>query len=143
MAKRTHALLVIGILAFLATSCASVPTGPLSSGEVRLVGIEIPGNESIGRKSHFDVLLRFQSDDTDPKIENACYSWSGDRARCFKVKDVRTGTEPTIRQTLLANEIGRYVLRAYVTYIRNGTNQKSNEVGAAITVVNKKKKTKK
>ncbi len=138
--KGTRALFVISFLAFLATSCATVPTGPLSSGEVRLLGMDIPGNEAIGRKSHFDVLIRFQSDAPEPRIESACFSWSGDRPRCFKVKDVRTGTEPTIHQNLLANEIGRYVLRAYVTYTRDGVSQKSNEVGAPITVLHKKKR---
>ncbi len=131
-------LVLVVMVIWAASSCATIPTGPLSPGEVRLVGMDIPGHERIGRKSHFDVFLRFQAD-KDPQIESACFSWSGDRPRCFKAKDVLPGREPMIRESLLAYDAGIYVLKAYLLYNRDGKTVKSNEVSAPVTVGRKRK----
>jgi hypothetical protein len=130
--------LVLLLFAVCASSCATVPTGPLSPGEVRLLSMDIPGHEAIARKSHFDVFLRFQADG-EPQIESTCFSWSADKPRCFKAKDVRLGTEPMIRQSLVAHEAGIYIITAYLLYTRDGKSLKSNEVGGHVTIGRKSK----
>jgi len=127
------AVLMAGIVISVVSSCATVPTGPLASGEVRLLSMDVPGKESIKAKSRYDVIINFQADG-EPKIETACFSWSGDSPRCFEVKDVSYGSPGTVKMKLYIYNPGAYILKGYVEYIRDGKTEKSNVVSSPISI---------
>ena len=126
-------VLMAGIVISALSSCATVPTGPLAPGEVRLLSIDIPGKEGVRAKSRFDVMINFQADG-EPKIETACFSWSGDSPRCFEVKDVSYGSPGTVKIKLYTYDPGTYILKGYVEYIRDGKTEKSNVVSSPISI---------
>jgi hypothetical protein len=128
------AILMTGIVLSVVSSCATVPTGPLASGEVRLLSMDVPEKERIRAKSRYDVIINFQADGK-PEIETACFSWSGDEPRCYKPKEVKFGSPGTIKVQLYTFNPAEYILKGYVVYIREGKTQKSNVVGSAISVV--------
>jgi hypothetical protein len=128
------AILMTGIVLSVVSSCATVPTGPLASGEVRLLSMDVPEKERIRAKSRYDVIINFQADGK-PEIETACFSWSGDGPRCFKVKDVTFGSPGTIKVKLYTYNSGVYMLEGYVVYIRDGKTEKSNVVSSFISVI--------
>ena len=127
------AVLMTGIVTSVVCSCATVPTGPLASGELRLLSMDVPEKENIRAKSRYDVIINFQADGK-PEIETACFSWSGDRPSCYKVKDVEFGSPGTIKVRLRTNDPGVYILEGYVEYVRDGKTQKSNVVSSSISV---------
>ena len=118
-------------------SCATVPTGPLGLGELRLLSIDVPRNVGIKQKSSYEVGIHFKADG-EPEIETACFSWSGDRPRCYKVHDVEFGSPGTIKVRLRTIEPGEYMLLAYVEYVRDGKKQKTNVVSSQILVKGRK-----
>jgi hypothetical protein len=61
---------------FLLASCSSFPQlsqlKPISEGEARLTGIEMP--EYVHENLPYDIILRIESEGT-PKITKACFRW--------------------------------------------------------------------
>lgn len=116
-------------------SCATVPTGPLAPGELRLLKIEAP--ETIKAGVPYEVLITFEADG-QPEITRACFFWSGAIPRegpyCFRVHDVKPGSPGTFRVSLRTRNPRIYHLEGYGEYVRGGNTQKSNEVGTVIEV---------
>ena len=132
-AAARSALLVASCFAI--ASCATVPTGPLAPGELRLLKLQPP--ETIRAGVPYDVLVSFQVDGP-PSISRACFFWSGSISRegpyCFGVRDVEPGSPGTFKVRLRTNNRGTYTLNGYVEYFRDGKTDKSNEVSAWIAV---------
>ncbi len=70
-------IILLGGVAAFVFSCATVPSGPLAPGEVRLIGMDIPHEEGIIRNLPFVVTIHFEVDGK-PEIRRACFYWSGD-----------------------------------------------------------------
>ena len=126
-------VLVGGVVILLASSCATVPTDPLASGELRLLSMHVPQREDIRLNFQFVVNINFEADGK-PEIRTACFSFSGDGPYCFKVTDVNYGSPRTIKVQIRAKNSGSHSLESYVYYIKDGKTQPTNVVNCQIRV---------
>ena len=126
-------VLVGGVVILLASSCATVPTDPLASGELRLLSMHVPQREDIRLNFQFVVNINFEADGK-PEIRTACFSFSGDGPYCFKVTDVNYGSPRTIKVQIRAKNSGSHSLESYVYYINDGKTQPTNVVNCQIRV---------
>jgi hypothetical protein len=135
MGRATSLLIgvLMGGMILLISSCATVPTGPLAPGEVKLLRIDVPYEGSIKRNMPFAVNIIFEADGK-PEIRTACFYWSGDGPNCFKVQDVRYGSPGTINVEPRAKSSGSYVLETYVLYIRDGKTQPTKIISSPINI---------
>ena len=121
------------IVLLLVSSCATVPTDPLASGELRLLSIH-PEKGDIRVNFPFVVNINFEVDGK-PEIRTACFSFSGDGPYCFKVTDVNYGSPGTIKVQVKAKSSGSQALESYVYYLRDGKVQPTNVVNCNIRVI--------
>ncbi len=74
--KRVPFYVTVAVILLLLASCSSVPQlsqlKPLSAGEARLTGIEMP--EYVRENLPYEVILRIDSEVT-PQITRACFRW--------------------------------------------------------------------
>jgi hypothetical protein len=134
---RRIAVLLISILMggvlLLVSSCATVPIGPLVPGEIRLLRIDVPHEESIKGNFPFVVNINFEADGK-PEIRTACFYWSGDGPYCFKVMEVNYGSPGTIKVEPRAKSFGSYVMETYVLFIRDGKTQRTKVISSPINI---------
>ena len=119
---------------FLVSSCATVPTGPLTEGEVRLLSIEVPGSEAIRFTVEFKIDLTFESDG-NPEIKRACLYWSGDGPYCYFVKNIEYGPPGKIQiwsRVPALSKAGSYRLECNLEYLHNGKPRISNMLGSSV-----------
>jgi hypothetical protein len=121
------------IVLLLVSSCATVPTDPLASGELRLLSIH-PEKGDIKVNFPFVVNINFEAEGK-PEIRTACFSFSGDGPYCFKVTDVNYGSPGTIKVQVKAKSSGSQALESYVYYLRDGKVQPTNVVNCNIRVI--------
>jgi hypothetical protein len=121
------------IVLLLVSSCATVPTDPLASGELRLLSIH-PEKGDIRVNFPFVVNINFEAEGK-PEIRTACFSFSGDGPYCFKVTDVNYGSPGTIKVQVKAKSSGSQALESYVYYLRDGKVQPTNVVNCNIRVI--------
>ena len=126
------AILVGSVVALLIASCATVPTAPLASGELRLLSIHAEKGD-IRVNFSFAVNINFEADGK-PEIRTACFYFSGDGPYCFKLTDVNYGLPGTIKVQIRAKNSGSYALESYVFYVRDGKPQPTNVVNCQIRV---------
>ena len=126
--------LLIGGIILLVSSCATVPTKPLASGELRLLSIGTTERMEIKRNIPFEVKINFESD-SKPEIRSACFYWGGDGPYCFKVRDVDYGSPGTIKVKLTVTRSGYHALESYVVYTREGKVQATNIVSTNLRVL--------
>ena len=133
MMRSVLVTVLLGGVAMLVFSCATVPSGPPAPGEVRLIKMDVPHTESIIRNLPFVVNIQFEADGK-PDIRRACFYWSGDGPNCFKVIDVDYGSPGTIRVEPRAKESGSYALEVYVLYVRDGKTQPTKVIRLPIII---------
>jgi len=134
--RRVSSLLIAVLMGggiLLTSSCATVPTGPLAPGEVKLLRIDVPHEGGIKGNLPFTINIIFEADGK-PEIRTACFYWSGDGPKCFKVLDVNYGSPGTINVEPRAKSSGMYVLETYVLYIRGGKTQPTKIISSPITI---------
>ena len=122
------------IVLLLVSSCATLPTEPLASGELRLLSMHVPQREDIRVNFPFVVNINFEADGK-PEIRTACFSFSGDGPYCFKVTDINYGSPGTIKVQVRAKNSGSHALESYAYYIRDGKVQPTNVVNCNIRVI--------
>ena len=135
--RSTLIAVLVGCGFLLVSSCASVPTGPLAEGEVRLLRIEVPAADSVTMTIPFVVNVSFQADD-EREIKTVCFFWSGDGPYCVNVTDedyVAAGKIQVQTKTPGAMVSGSYTLECYVQYIYKGKAIKSNVVKTLIDLI--------
>lgn len=125
-------VLVSGVI-LLISSCATVPTGTLAPGEVRLLRIDLPNEGDIRRGIPFAVTITFEAEGR-PEIRTACFYLSGDGPYCFKVQDVEYGSPGTINAEPRIVDSGSFVLEAYVLYLRDGKTQPTKKIRTPILI---------
>jgi hypothetical protein len=128
------AVLMGGVVMLFISSCATVPTEPLTSGELRLLSLHVPQREDIKVNFPFVVNINFEADGK-PEIRTACFSFSGDGPYCVKVTDVNYGSPGTIKVQVRAKNSGSHSLESYVYYIKAGKVQPTNIVNCNIRVI--------
>jgi len=134
MMRSIFIMVLMGGVILLVFSCATVPTGPLAPGEVRLLRLDTPREGDMRRGIVFNVNIKFEAEGY-PKINKVCFYWSGDGLTCTKLMKVNYGSPGTIDVELLTDSFGAYLLESYVLYIQNGKIQSTNVVGAHISVI--------
>ena len=125
--------ILMGGVILLVSSCATVPTGPLAAGEVRLLSINVPRNEPIGRYISYAVDIIFEAKG-EPQIKRACFYWSGDGPQCFEVTNVNFESRRDFELYLPGLASGSYRLECYAEYIRDGETRRTNVVSTQISV---------
>ncbi len=128
---------LIGGVVLLNSSCATVPTGPLASGEMRLLSIEVQGGEGLMIGMSYRVNIIFEAEGR-PEIKRACFKWSGDGPYCYGVKDVNYGSPGYFTLWIRPiNYSGSYALECYAQYARDGGTRMTNVVGTPVSVISK------
>lgn len=125
---------LMGGIMVLSSSCATVQTRPLLSGELRLLSMNALGGPEIRVNVPFEVKISFEADG-EPEIRTACFYWGGDGPQCFKVMDVNYGSPRTIKVKLVLTRSGYHGLESYVVYTREGKGQPTNVVSTNIRVL--------
>jgi hypothetical protein len=132
--RSTFIAVIVGCGFLLVSSCASVPTGPLAEGEVRLLSVEMPGTDIVKMGTPFVVNITFQADD-EPEIKRACFLWSGDGPYCVSVRDedyVAAGMIQVQTKNPGTTISGSHTLECYVQYVYKGKTITSNVVNTHI-----------
>jgi hypothetical protein len=127
------AALMGGVILLVISSCATGPKGPLTAGELRLVGIELPERENIKTKLPFVVNINFEADGR-PEIRTACFYFSGDGPYCFKVTGVQYGSPGTMKVQIHVKNPGPTLLEGYVVYIQGGKVEPTNLISTYFRV---------
>ena len=135
LAKRsTFIAVLVGCGFLLVSSCASVPTGPLAEGEVRLLSVQAQGTDVVRVAIPFVVNINFQADG-NPEIKKACFLWSGEGPYCVNVTDKdyveakKIQVKTTNPGTMLS---GSHTLECYFQYVYNGKTITTNVVNTHI-----------
>lgn len=124
----------MGGVILLFFSCATVPTGPLAPGEVRLLKMDVPREGDIRIGIPFMVDIIFEAEGR-PEMRRACFFWSGDGPYCSKVTKVNYGSPGTIYVELLNRSSGQYFLESYVQYVQDGKIRSTNVVSTHIYII--------
>jgi hypothetical protein len=127
-------ILAYGVILVSVSSCATVPTEPLASGELRLLSMHVPMGEEIRLNFPFVVNINFEADGT-PEIRTACFYFSGDGPYCVKVTDVDYGSPGTMRLQVQGKISGTHALECYVFYVQNGKTKPTNIVSCQIHII--------
>jgi len=129
----------VSILALAGCTAATVPTGPLGPGELRLLKLDVPATIRAGVP--YIVTMPFETAGS-PQILRACFFWSGwdgglsrEGPYCFPVKELVAGPPGGLTVQLRTNNPRRYTLEGYAEYQRGAKAEKTNEVSAVIDVV--------
>jgi len=123
--KRVLTSIVISVAVLLAiSSCATVPTGPLEEGELRLLSLEVPEHGNLQSGVEYRININFKADGK-PEIRRVCMTYSGDGPYCAAVKKVIYGSEAYI-QIPFYTRMGEYRLECYVEYVRDGKTRRTN-----------------
>ena len=127
--------LIVVLVAVAASvfSCATVPKEPLGSGELRLLGMQVPesGNLAVGLSYH--IYFTFEADGK-PEMSRACCYWSGepDRQYRYNVKEVRYGSPGDFVIDVSPPYYDQQTLKCYVDYVRDGKRQRTNVITSSI-----------
>ena len=127
--KSLIAVLMGVVIMLLVFSCATVPTEPLASGEVRLLSIDVLGS-GIAANASFPVDIFFEVAGK-PEIKRACFYDSGEGPYCFDVSDysyLTLGTKRAFKVYLPGVSVGSHWVECYAEYIRDGETRKTNVV---------------
>lgn len=124
----------MGGVILLVFSCATVSTGPLAPGELRLLKMEAPREGEVRLGIAFTVKIHFEADGM-PEVKRACFFWSGDGPYCSKAIKVSYGSPRMIYVDLLVGSSGPYFLEGYVQYSIDGKLKTTNVVGTHILVI--------
>ena len=128
-------ILLGGIVLLGAFSCATVPKEPLASGEVRLLGLDVPGTV-IFKETSFPVNIFFEAVG-NPQIKRACFSESEVEPYCLDVSGASytpIGGKRAFQVYLPGLSSGSYTVECYAEYIRDGEMRKTNMVFTQISV---------
>ena len=124
-------LLASGVILMFISSCATAPTGPLQTGELRLLKMQVEGDllSNIASK----VRIPFESDGK-PEIRRVCSTWSGDERFCVKVTKVEHGSPGELMFWITPRRQGNFVLECYAEYTREGKAYPSNKLAVQASV---------
>jgi len=129
------AVLLSGVVLLIASSCATVPTKPLASGELRLLSMDVVGSGGVEADVSFAVNVFFETAGK-PEIKRACFYESGEEPYCFDVSAlsyVTLGTKRAFQVYLPGIRVGSHWVECYVEYIRDGETRKTNAIATQIS----------
>jgi hypothetical protein len=122
-------VLIGGVVLPVVFSCATVPKKPLTSGEVRLLSMDVVG-AGVEADASFAVDVFFEAAG-NPKIKRACFYESGEEPFCFGAMDISYATLGTKRVFQVYHpglHLGSHRVECYAEYTRDGEIRKTNVV---------------
>jgi hypothetical protein len=122
------AVLTVGVIFSLVSSCATVPTEPLAPGELRFLSLEVPGGLTIRSSTEYQARIRFQAEGKR-EIKRICLLYSGDGPYCITKWSLDAGI---ITIWLRADRRGNYRLECYAEYNQEGKIRRTNSVTAPV-----------
>jgi len=128
--KSLITILIGAVIMLLGSSCATVPTEPLGSGELRLLDMHVPSQVAVSFP--YEATLIFRADGR-PEISKVCCSRSDGSLSCFKAKDLKYGSPGNFAIQLPPATPGSYTMECYAEYLRDGKMQRSNVVSSQIS----------
>lgn len=124
-------LLAYAAVFVMISSCATAPTGPLGTGELRLQRMQVERNLSLNLAARVRVFFEA---DGKPEIRRVCFTWSGDELVCTKVSQVEYGSPGEFFAWITPRRHGMFVLECYAEYVREGKAYPSNKVTVQTSV---------
>ena len=124
--KSLIAVLMGVVIMLLVFSCATVPTEPLASGELRLSSIDVLGG-GIKANASFAVNIYFESVG-NTEIKRVCFYESREEPYCFDVTYATFGMMRFFQVHLPGINAGSHRVECYAEYIRDGEIRKTNVV---------------
>lgn len=118
---------LLALVSVVLVACATVPTGPLAEGEVRVSGLKVPEKVKAG---FYDVTLEGVQKKGAVVLKDACFFWNLEGPYCFPVREVNG----EVVARLQTRNPRVYTLSGYIRYIHRGETKKSNEVSAQLYV---------
>jgi len=115
-------------------SCATVPSEPLGSGELRLLDMHVPNQVTVGFP--YEITIIFLADGK-PEISRACCTRSDGGPSCLKPKDLKYGSPGNFTIQFLPASPGSYTMECYAEYLRDGNMQRTNVVSSQINSAGK------
>jgi len=125
-------VLLSGVVLLIASSCATVPTKPLASGELRLLSMDVVGSGGVEADVSFAVNVFFEAAGK-PEIKRACFYESGEEASCFDVSPATFGPKRYFQVYLPGMNVGPHAVECYAEYIRDGETRKTNVIATQIS----------
>jgi hypothetical protein len=134
--SRLMVVLMSGAILLGASSCATVSTEPLASGELRLLNATLPVVGVVKTGLPYEVKITFIADG-EPMIRRVCFSWSGEGPYCYPVKptSVEYGSPGSFSIMLLPAFIGAYRAECYVEYFQGRKILRTNVVSFYLDVM--------
>ncbi len=127
---RRGVLCVFFLLLMVLWACATIPTGPLAEGEVRVARLNVP-NANVGKL--YKVIFEGIQKKGEVKITSACFTWEwigGSESHCFGLTE-GDGTATVVLRTMGA---GPYTLHGHLRYLYEGNFRESNKVSGQLYV---------
>ena len=124
-------VLLSGVVLLIASSCATVPTKPLASGELRLLSMDVVGI-GVEANTSFPVNIFFEAAG-HPEIKRACFYESAEEPYCFDVSLGTSGTKRFFQVYLPGMNVGLHTVECYAEYIRDGETRKTNVIATQIS----------
>ncbi len=130
--KRVWAAILMSVAVLLAiSSCATMQSGPLEPGELKLLTLHVPENGNLKLLVPYRATITFKADGK-PEIRRVCMSWSGDGPYCSRPKEVKYGSEAYIEVEFYARaDTNR--LECYAEYVLDGKVRRTNKVMSFVT----------
>jgi len=96
--------------------------------ELKLLSMEIPQSWNLSADTEYWAMIKFQTD-RNPKIQRACFNFSGRSESCVDVqeKDVKYSPPPYFRVPIHI-PAGTKRIDCYAEYIRDGKTQRTNTI---------------
>jgi hypothetical protein len=121
------------VVLLMVCSCATVPTEPLGSDELRLLSIKIPGSGRIKTGALYTINVRYESGG-QPKIEKMCYFMSNRGPYCSKATDLALGLAGEFQMEIGGSDIGPQRLEIYVDYYGERKLRRTNRLSSLLEV---------
>ncbi len=120
-------LLVLVSMVFTA-ACATIPTGPLAGGEMRVATLKVPQKVKAGE--FYETVFEGVQKEGMLTLKDACFHWDQEGPYCFPLREV----DGKVVARLRTRNPRTYTLSGYVRYTHEGKARESNEVSVTLHV---------
>ena len=110
---------------------------PPVGGGLKLLSMDIPQSWNLSTSIEYWATIKFEAD-REPKIQKACFNFSGGNQSCVDVqaKDVTYSSHPYFRVPIHI-PVGTKRIDCYAEYDRDGKTQRTNTVTYYVIILRK------
>ena len=99
-----------------------------------MAGVQFADFSMIRKGVQYVVEMKFESDG-EVDVRRACFYFDDYGPSCYNILDITYGTR-TIRSLIRTPAPGRYVMKCFVEFVRDGRPLRSNAVQTSVEIVN-------